>query len=67
MKNFNIEMREKYSDIFDNWIGDYIEADSDIIAIELAKQWLIDHGMDQDSVNELEYNVKPAYSAKEAA
>ena len=57
MKKYNVEMRKDYTEDFDNWAGDYIEAESEEEAIELAKQWLIDNGYDGD-VEELEYRVK---------
>lgn len=56
MKKYNVEMRESYTEDFENWIGDYIEAETEDEAVELAKQWLIDHGFDGD-VEELEYKV----------
>ena len=60
MKKYNVEMRRSYNDLFDNWIGDYTEATSEIVAIEYAKQWLIDHGMDPDEAEDLEYIAKEA-------
>ena len=56
MKKYNVEMRRNFNEDFDNWIGDYIEAESEEEAIELAKQWLIDNGTNED-VEELEYRV----------
>ena len=56
MKKYNVEMRRNYTDNWDNWLGDYIVAESEDEAEELAKQWLIDNGYDGD-VDELEYKV----------
>lgn len=56
MKKYNVEIRRYYTEDFDNWIGDYIEAETKEESIELAKQWLIDNGTDED-VEELQYQV----------
>lgn len=56
MKKYNVETRRDYNEDFDNWIGDYIEAETEEEAVELAKQWLIDNGTDED-VEELQYQV----------
>lgn len=56
MKKYNVEMRRNYNEDFCNWIGDCIEAESEEEAIELAKQWLIDNGTDED-VEDLEYQA----------
>lgn len=57
MKKYNVEMRKNYTDAFDNWIEDYVPAESKEEAIELAKSWLVENGMDQDEVEELEFQV----------
>lgn len=56
MKKYNVEMRKDYTEIFDNWVGDYIVAENEDEAIEIAKQWLLDNGYDGD-VEELEYKA----------
>lgn len=56
MKKWLVEMREGYNECFENWIGDYTEAEDEEAAVELAKQWLIDNGYEGD-VEELEYKV----------
>lgn len=56
MKKYNVEIRKDYTEIFDNWVGDYIVAENEEEAIEIAKQWLIDNGYEED-VEELEYKV----------
>lgn len=49
--------RENNTQEFDNWVGDYTEAETKEEAIELVKQWLIDNGY-TDDVEELEFNVE---------
>lgn len=56
MKKYNVEMRKDYNEDFDNWIGDYIEAETEEEAVELAKQWLIDNGYEEE-VEDLQYKV----------
>lgn len=60
MKKYIVEFRENYTDIFDNWLEDYVEADNELEALELAKQWLIDNGY-QGDVNDLDYKVSEWY------
>lgn len=57
MKKYNVEMRRNYKESFDNWIEDYVPAESKEEAIELAKSWLVENGMDPDDVEELEFQV----------
>lgn len=57
MKKYNVEMRKDYTEDFGNWAGDYIDAESEEEAIEIAKQWLIDNGYDGD-VEALEYVIR---------
>lgn len=45
MKNYTVEF-EVQPGIYQNVIGDYIEAESPAEALTLAKQWLVDNGMD---------------------
>ena len=52
----NFLLNGKSSDYFDNWIDDYIEAETEYEALVLAKQWLIDHGYDAD-VDDLIYKI----------
>ena len=49
-------MKRSYNDYFDNWLDDYIEAETEYEALVLAKQWLIDHGYDGD-VDDLIYKI----------
>ena len=57
MTRYNVEMRKSYNDIFDNYVGDYIEANSEEEAIEYAKQWLIENGMEPEEVEEWEFRT----------
>lgn len=57
MTRYNVESRRDYTEIFDNYIGDYIEANSEEEAIEYAKQWLIENGMEPEEVEELEFRT----------
>lgn len=54
---YDVEIRENNTQEFDNWVGDYTEAETKEEAIELVKQWLIDNGY-TDDVEELEFNVE---------
>lgn len=57
MKKYMVESRRDYAEIFDNYVGDYIEAESEEEAIELAKQYFIDNGCDIEEVEDYEYKV----------
>lgn len=46
MKKWMVESRKNYTDIFDNYCGDYIEAEGEEEAVELYKAWLIENGCD---------------------
>ena len=61
MTKYNVEMRRDYNECFQNWIGDYIEAVDEDDAIDFAKQWLIDHGMEPEDAEELEYKVSECW------
>ena len=54
---YDVEVRENNTQEFDDWVGDYTEAETKEEAIELVKQWLIDNGY-TDDVEELEFNVE---------
>lgn len=54
---YDVEVRENNTQEFDNWVGDYTEAETKEEAIELVKQWLIDNGYTND-VEELEFRVE---------
>lgn len=45
MKNYIVEFKVQPG-IYQNVIGDYVEAVSPAEALTLAKQWLVDNGMD---------------------
>ena len=62
MKKFNVESRKDYTEIFDNYCGDYVVAETEEEAIELYKQWLIENGCESEEVEEYEYNVSEYYA-----
>lgn len=54
---YDVEVRENNTQEFDNWVGDYTEAETKEEAIELAKQLVDDNGY-TDDVEELEFKVE---------
>lgn len=58
MKKWNVESRRDYTEIFDNYVGDYIEAETEEKAVELYKAWLIENGCDPEEVDDYEYQIK---------
>ena len=58
MKKYNVEMRENSNEDLQNWINDYVIAENEVEALELAKQWLIDNGYEGDPETELEYSIE---------
>ncbi len=58
MKKWNVESRRDYTEIFDNYVGDYIEAETEEEAVELYKAWLIENGCDPEEVDDYEYQIK---------
>ena len=58
MKKWNVESRRDCTEIFDNYVGDYIEADTEEEAVELYKAWLIENGCDPEEVDDYEYQIK---------
>lgn len=57
MRKWNVESRRNYTEIFDNYCGDYITAETEKEAVELYKAWLIENGCDPEEVEEYEYQV----------
>ena len=57
MKKWNVESRRDYTEIFDNYVGDYIEAETEEEAVELYKAWLIENGCDPEEVDDYEYQI----------
>lgn len=53
MKSYKVEFRVKSPDIYQNVIGDTIEAESPSEALALAEQWLIDNGMSEGEAFEI--------------
>lgn len=58
MKKWNVESRRDYTEIFENYVGDYIEAETEEEAVELYKAWLIENGCDPEEVDDYEYQIK---------
>ena len=48
MKRFMVESRRSYEDIFDNYAGDYIVAETEEEAIEYYKEWLAENGVSKE-------------------
>ena len=58
MKKWMVESRKDYTEVFDNYVGDYIEAETEEEAVEFAKAYFIENGCDPEEVEEWEYQVK---------
>lgn len=58
MKRFMVESRRSYEDIFDNYAGDYIVAETEEEAIEYYKEWLAENGVSKEEIEEYEYQVR---------
>lgn len=58
MKKWNVESRRDYTEFFDNYVGDYIEAETEEEAVEFYKDWLIENGCDPEEVDDYEYQIK---------
>lgn len=58
MKKYIVESRKEYTEIYDNYLGDYIEADSEEEAIEYYKGWIIENGCDPEEVEDMEYRIE---------
>ena len=54
MKNYTVEFKTE-SGAYQNVIGDYIQASSPAEALSLARQWLVDNGMDPVDVSASTY------------
>lgn len=52
MKKYDVEMN--INGMWDNIVGDYIEAENEEEAIDLAKTWCIENGMEPEQVEELD-------------
>lgn len=57
-KRYCVESRKSYSDIFDNYVYDYIYAVNEDVAIEAYKTLLVESGCDVEEVEEMEFRVK---------
>lgn len=57
MTKYRVESRRDYTEIFDNYVGDYFEAETEDEAIELYKAWLAENGCDVEEIEGYEYQV----------
>lgn len=57
MTKYRVESRRDYTEDFDNYVGDYIVAETAEEAIELYKQWLVENGCNAEEVEGHEYQV----------
>lgn len=57
MTKYRVESRRDYTEIFDNYVGDYIVAETEEEAIEFYKKWLVENGRTVEEVEEYEYRV----------
>ena len=55
-RKYIVEMMASNEVRFDKWIVDYIEAETEEEALELAKSWLVEHGFYGD-IDEIEFQV----------
>lgn len=58
MKRFMVESRRSYEDIFDNYAGDYIVAETEEEAIEYYKEWLAENGVSKEEIDDYDYQVR---------
>lgn len=57
MKQYMVESRKDCTEIFDNYLGDYIEAESSEEAVSFYKEWLVENGCDPEEVEDWEYRI----------
>lgn len=58
MKRYVVESRRDYTEVFDNYVNDYIYAENEDAAIETYKMMLIENGCDVEEVEEMEFRVE---------
>lgn len=58
MKRYVVVSRRDYTEIFDNYVGDFIWAENEDEALDFYKAWLIENGCDPEEVEEMEFRVK---------
>lgn len=57
MNRYTVESRRDYTEIFYNYVGDFVYAETEDEAIELVKEYYIENGCNQDDVEEMEFRV----------
>ena len=50
MKKYIVEIAESMFDELHNAIGDFVEAESEEEAEELAKAWMLENGMEEEEI-----------------
>lgn len=58
VKRYVVESRRSYTDIFDNYVYDYIYAENEVAAVEMYKSMLMAQGCDVEDLEEMEFRVK---------
>lgn len=49
MKKYQVESATSYNEIFDNLVGDFIEAESPEEAVEFYKDWMAENGEEPEN------------------
>lgn len=58
VKRYIVESRRDYTEIFDNYVYDYIYAENEVAAVEMYKSMLMVQGCDYEELEEMEFRVK---------
>lgn len=58
MKRYIVESRRDYTEMFDNYVCDYVYAETEEEAIELYKDWLMCNGCEPEALEEMEFIAK---------
>lgn len=58
MNKYLVESRKDFTEIFDNYIFDYVQAHSECEAVAIYKQILLDMGADQEELDLYDYRVR---------
>lgn len=58
LKKYLVESRKDNTELFDNYINDYIDSDSIVHAVAEYKMILLDMGVPQDELDLYEYRVR---------
>lgn len=58
MKRYVVESRRDYTEVFDNYVYDYIYAENEDAAIETYKTLLVENGCAVEEVEEMEFRAE---------